>query len=300
MKFTDYGDDDDDGADVETLHVVVFLTIHQLTQPLTFSSTIQPVSLPAPGQQTAAGTIATVVGWGSVDYTTVVVSDLHKVDVPVWSDEDCQATYDYYVYSVRENNICAGEEGKGKCGLDSGDPLLVNGQLVGIASWDGYECATADSPGVYTEVSYFVDWINQNALKQPLTFNSKIQAITLPASQQQTTAGTTATLVGWGATETSSSSTVDKLRKVDIPVWSDEDCKAAYENYRVLRENNICAGTTGKGQCNGDSGGPLIANGQQIGIVSWSEKPCASEGLPGVFTEVSYFIDWISEHISTK
>ncbi|XP_049961969.1 trypsin-1-like [Schistocerca serialis cubense] len=136
----------------------------KLTQPLTFSSTIQPVSLPAPGQQTAAGTIATVVGWGSVDYTTVVVSDLHKVDVPVWSDEDCQATYDYYVYSVRENNICAGEEGKGKCGLDSGDPLLVNGQLVGIASWDGYECATADSPGVYTEVSYFVDWINQNAV----------------------------------------------------------------------------------------------------------------------------------------
>ncbi|XP_049786207.1 brachyurin-like [Schistocerca cancellata] len=137
-------------------------------------------------------------------------------------------------------------------------------------------------------------------LKQPLTFNSKIQAATLPASQQQTTAGTTATLVGWGATETSSSSTVDKLRKVDIPVWSDEECKAAYENYGVLRENNICAGTTGKGQCNGDSGGPLIANGQQIGIVSWSEKPCASEGLPGVFTEVSYFIDWISEHISTK
>ncbi|XP_049813227.1 trypsin-2-like [Schistocerca nitens] len=136
----------------------------KLIQPLTFSSTIQPVSLPAPGQQTAAGTIATVVGWGSVDYTTVVVSDLHKVDVPVWSDEDCQATYDYYVYSVRENNICAGEEGKGKCGLDSGDPLLVNGQLVGIASWDGYECATADSPGVYTEVSYFVDWINQNAV----------------------------------------------------------------------------------------------------------------------------------------
>jgi trypsin len=36
-------------------------------------------------------------------------------------------------------------------------------------------------------------------------------------------------------------------------------------------------------------------NGQQVGIVSWSLKPCAEGPYPGVSTRVSYFIDWIEE-----
>ncbi|XP_049786210.1 trypsin alpha-3-like [Schistocerca cancellata] len=135
-----------------------------LLKSLSFSSTIQAVSLPASGQQTAAGTTATVVGWASTESSSSFVSGLRKVDVPVWSDADCVATYENYYMYMRENNICAGESGKGKCECDVGGPLLVNGQQVGIASWDGYDCATADSPGVYAEVSYYVDWISQNAL----------------------------------------------------------------------------------------------------------------------------------------
>ena len=45
-----------------------------------------------------------------------------------------------------------------------------------------------------------------------------------------------------------------------------------------------------------DSGGPLVcSNAAQCGIVSWGYG-CAESSYPGVYTQVSYFIDWIETH----
>lgn len=46
----------------------------------------------------------------------------------------------------------------------------------------------------------------------------------------------------------------------------------------------------------GDSGGPLTVDGVQVGIVSWSKKPCGSAPYPGVFTQVSFYRDWIRKY----
>ncbi|KDR18614.1 Kallikrein-14 [Zootermopsis nevadensis] len=86
------------------------------------------------------------------------------------------------------------------------------------------------------------------------------------------------------------------LQKVNITVYSDADCQSVHDN--TVHDTNICAGVPegGKGQCSGDSGGPLIANGHQVGIVSWSVKPCTVAPYPGVYTEIAHYVDWIREN----
>lgn len=76
-------------------------------------------------------------------------------------------------------------------------------------------------------------------------------------------------------------------------VVSNRDCQNIHE-YDIFN-SNLCAGVQGggKGQCTGDSGGPLAVKGVQVGIVSWSVKPCASAPYPGVYTKVSHFVTWI-------
>ena len=62
-----------------------------------------------------------------------------------------------------------GELGGGKdtCQGDSGGPLYYSDTInsaskfvvAGITSY-GYRCAVKDYPGIYTRVSYYIDWIN--------------------------------------------------------------------------------------------------------------------------------------------
>ena len=35
--------------------------------------------------------------------------------------------------------------------------------------------------------------------------------------------------------------------------------------------------------------------GVQVGIVSWSVKPCTTPPYPGVYAAVAHFTDWIEE-----
>jgi secreted trypsin-like serine protease len=59
--------------------------------------------------------------------------------------------------------ICAGDIRADACQGDSGGPLIceVNGKstVIGITSW-GIGCSQAKYPGVYTKVSEYITWIN--------------------------------------------------------------------------------------------------------------------------------------------
>lgn len=110
--------------------------------------------------------------------------------------------------------------------------------------------------------------------------------------------GTLTTVVGWGIKSNGQLSSI--LQKVDLQIYSYDDCKAAHSinPYGLdIYRSNICAGVPemGKAECNGDSGGPLIVNGVQVGIVSWSIKPCAIAPYPGVYTNVASYIGWIQD-----
>ncbi|EDW29706.1 GL14897 [Drosophila persimilis] len=110
-------------------------------------------------------------------------------------------------------------------------------------------------------------------------------------------ADTVCQVTGWGTTEAGYSS--DYLMTVDVPMISEEVCINDSELGELIKPGMVCAGYLAEGErdaCSGDSGGPLVCRSQLAGIVSWG-MGCAQPNLPGVYTEVSYYYDWILEQI---
>merc|ERR1711997_358270 len=90
------------------------------------------------------------------------------VTVPIVPEGRCQLEYPF---QIAKSMICAGEYGKDSCQGDSGGPMVCynsdgSGYLGGIVSW-GIGCGGLYHPGVYTEVSYFVDWVEANTPALP-------------------------------------------------------------------------------------------------------------------------------------
>lgn len=83
----------------------------------------------------------------------------------------------------------------------------------------------------------------------------------------------------------------NQLKKAYLQIITLDECRKSLKS--IIHNSNLCAGGIYTGQCSGDSGGPLLYKNMQIGLVSWSLKPCASK--PGIFTNVSYYIKWINE-----
>ncbi|KAL3674681.1 hypothetical protein V7S43_000621 [Phytophthora oleae] len=104
--------------------------------------------------------------------------------------------------------------------------------------------------------------------------------------------GSKATVLGWGQTKVATNSF--KLQQANIPIISSAEC-GKFKSYKnQLTEGMICAGNgKGKGSCRGDTGGPLIANDALVGFVSWAGGKCGKE--PGVYTRVSYVLDYIND-----
>lgn len=88
--------------------------------------------------------------------------------MPVVERETCREWYSDFYWEVRDDQICVGvlEGGVGACSGDSGGPMVVNNELVGITSWAD-PCAKPHHPTVYTSVPYYINWIEEqiNSLK---------------------------------------------------------------------------------------------------------------------------------------
>ena len=48
----------------------------------------------------------------------------------------------------------------------------------------------------------------------------------------------------------------------------------------------------------GDSGGPILINGVQVGIVSYGSTDCGASGTANAFTRVASFMSWIEVQMS--
>ncbi|EDW40427.1 GL25238 [Drosophila persimilis] len=111
-------------------------------------------------------------------------------------------------------------------------------------------------------------------------------------------AGSFVRVSGWGLTDEGSTQLPNQLHSVHVRVMGRQECQKLYDGYRNITESMYCASVPGhKDACAADSGGPVVnANGLLVGVVSWGKaNRCAHEDSPGVYSDVSYLSDWITD-----
>ena len=115
-------------------------------------------------------------------------------------------------------------------------------------------------------------------------------------------AGTLATIVGWGDTSEGGDA-ADIIQEARVPITTDAYCAGAYGS-DFEAESMVCAGYPegGVDTCQGDSGGPLLVPSsqglRQAGVTSWGEG-CARAGFPGVYARLGApgVRDFIASHV---
>ncbi|XP_070823041.1 complement C1r-A subcomponent-like [Chaetodon trifascialis] len=145
-------------------------------------------------------------------------------------------------------------------------------------------------------------------LQEPITFNSSIMPICLPAEGATYVTGMMGLVSGFGLTDFGRRRLLtNKLKYVQLPVVDQETCtdsitvaRRTKDRAPSLTNNMFCAGVPegGKDSCRGDSGGPFILRDDgrfwAAGIVSWGID-CGRQGTYGVYTKVSNYLDWINQ-----
>ncbi|KAJ0174985.1 hypothetical protein K1T71_009126 [Dendrolimus kikuchii] len=121
-----------------------------------------------------------------------------------------------------------------------------------------------------------------------------------------------ATVTGWGVIETAGLTTSPELQAAVVDILDTGKCNqllksSCNRNWCGFRDHQICAGKLAGGvdTCQGDSGGPLqvkipLPTDSQgnmhfvIGVISFGVK-CAVPQLPGTYSRVTSFLDWIEK-----
>ncbi|KAF6204338.1 hypothetical protein GE061_002679 [Apolygus lucorum] len=149
---------------------IALLTLRDVVE---FTKFIRPIclpTLPALRNKTFVGYHPFVAGWGGTrnkqrNNNVTRSGTLLYQQIPVVSAEVCQT---YYFSTIRETHICAGGQGNGTCGGDSGSGLVqpYSGRyyIIGVVSF-GDTCEGAGNPlkpTIHTRVTSYLDWIESN------------------------------------------------------------------------------------------------------------------------------------------
>uniref|UniRef100_A0A1A9WE67 Peptidase S1 domain-containing protein n=1 Tax=Glossina brevipalpis TaxID=37001 RepID=A0A1A9WE67_9MUSC len=142
------------------------IALLKLETPLLFKNQLRPICLPSSLDQNFDFRQGIVAGWGLNSEDGLPSDYLQEVTVPIITNTQCRSTT--YKEMIVETMLCAGypKGGKDACQGDSGGPLIVRDgttvfRLAGIVSY-GFGCAAPHTPGVYTRVSKYLDWISAN------------------------------------------------------------------------------------------------------------------------------------------
>ncbi|XP_076992902.1 atrial natriuretic peptide-converting enzyme isoform X2 [Tamandua tetradactyla] len=140
------------------------ISIVELSRDINETSYVRPVCLPSKGQLVEPDTYCYITGWGHMG--SKMPFKLQEGEVRIISLEQCQSYFD--MKTVTSRMVCAGYESGtvDSCMGDSGGPLVCerpggHWTLFGLTSWGSVCFSKVLGPGVYSNVSYFIEWIER-------------------------------------------------------------------------------------------------------------------------------------------
>lgn len=132
-------------------------------------------------------------------------------------------------------------------------------------------------------------------LRNPITFNTLVQPISMFSPNHPIEVNTPVTLLGWGFLNRTLESN-GRLQSVQMEILENSKCAELIGNWGPkVRDYNLCTvPVQGKGGCYGD--GVLISEGKLVGISMWYD---CGDGRPDIYAKVPYFHSWIEQNTKT-
>lgn len=139
------------------------------------------------------------------------------------------------------------------------------------------------------------------------------RSVALPRSRERTPRNGTATTAGYGRVRNDARLS-RVLRSVALRLQTVRQCRVRFarETWPTLRRREVLcvkdpdpSGSGTKAICDGDSGGPLFYERDnrrilQIGIASFSENVCSSQGATSWFTNLKSYSSLVKQHLDSN
>ncbi|XP_041121840.1 atrial natriuretic peptide-converting enzyme-like [Polyodon spathula] len=140
------------------------ISIVELDKEINETSYVRPVCLPNKDQHAQPDTYCYITGWGHMGNR--MPFKLQEGEVRIISKDQCQSYFD--MKTITSRMLCAGYESGtvDSCMGDSGGPLVCEESagrwtLYGLTSWGSVCFSQVLGPGVYSNVTHFVEWIER-------------------------------------------------------------------------------------------------------------------------------------------
>ncbi|XP_014483142.1 PREDICTED: trypsin-1-like [Dinoponera quadriceps] len=149
------------------------IAILKLAIPLVFNDKVSAVKLPSKNEIEIGNAILS--GWGSIskNFLPIFPTVLQKATLSILDNDSCLKKFPKDIIGKQpelySTQMCTDSlNGESACSGDSGGPLVQRNDKekevtqIGIVSWGVYPCGVSHLPSVYTRISSYINWIDEN------------------------------------------------------------------------------------------------------------------------------------------
>ncbi|KAK0161019.1 hypothetical protein PV327_009538 [Microctonus hyperodae] len=156
------------------------IALLKLESPLIYTDYIRPIALPNYDEEISG--YGEFCGWGatSTDLIPSFPNQLQKAEMEIINNDNCAALINagflgdsILEFEIYSGQICAmySPQNAGPCFIDNGSGFIqynetslitTTSKIVGIFSWSRVPCGKDQGPAVFTRVSEFINWIQNN------------------------------------------------------------------------------------------------------------------------------------------